>query len=306
MQVLSIGEVLWDLFPDQELLGGAPLNFCAHLVRLGHTAALITAVGQDQRGRAAQDLIAALGVNTSLVEVVADRPTGVAVVTMSPEGEPRFAIPRPAAFDCIRPSPELLRQARELKPDWLYFGTLVHTEPHAEAMTFQLARALPGVRCFYDMNLRPGSWNLPLVQRLSSLASVLKLNEWEARTLGELTGLGPAGFSVERFCETWATQYGIESICVTLGPAGCLVYEKGKVDVVSGFSVDVKDTVGAGDAFAAAFLHGYHLRRPVVEAARFANAVGAVVAGQTGAIPPWSLEECCRLASLPMEVLNAH
>lgn len=50
MQVLSIGEVLWDVFADRELLGGAPLNFSGNTARFRDSAALITAVGSDERG----------------------------------------------------------------------------------------------------------------------------------------------------------------------------------------------------------------------------------------------------------------
>ena len=50
----------------------------------------------------------------------------------------------------------------------------------------------PTAQCFYDINLRDGHWNLPLVQRLSSLASIVKLNETEAypvRTRTSVRGL---------------------------------------------------------------------------------------------------------------------
>ncbi len=299
MQVLSVGEILWDVFPGSELLGGAPLNFSANAVRLGDAAALITGIGDDERGRLAQDAMTALGVSTQFVRVIAGRPTGVALVTMSPDGEPRFEIPRPAAFDFFDMTPEALERAKRLKPDWLYFGTLIHTDEHAEQITRRMSESLPGVRCFYDMNLRSGSWNLPLVQRLCGLASILKLNEFEARTLGDLTGLGAEEFSLEEFCAQWTIQYGIDSICVTLGAAGCMVFENGAAHSVPGYPATVQDTVGAGDAFAAAFLHGYHHDWPVLRTARFANALGSIVASRPGATPEWSLEECLQLAAIP-------
>lgn len=301
MQVLSVGEVLWDIFSDKELLGGAPLNFSANAVRLGDAAVLITAVGKDVRGRRAREAMRDLGVDTQFVQVADAVATGVAVVTSGPEGEPRFEIPRPAAFDFVDLAPAALEAARLLKPDWLYFGTLIQMKPYVEHIVRQLSQALPQTRCFYDMNLRPGGWNLPLVQRLCEMASILKLNESEAQTLGELTGMGASTFSLERFCERWAAQYEIESICVTLGPAGCLVFENGNSQTVPGYPATVQDTVGAGDAFAAAFLHGYHQRWPIWQTARFANALGSIVASRAGATPSWSLEECLRLASIPLE-----
>ena len=161
MQVLSVGEILWDVFPNRELLGGAPLNFSANAVRLGNSAALVTAVGDDERGRLAQEAMTALGVSTDFVRVTPGTPTGVALVTTSPDGEPRFEIPRPAAFDFLEMPPDALERAKQLNPDWLYFGTLIQTNEHVEQITRGLCEALPNVRGFYDMNLRPGSWNLP-------------------------------------------------------------------------------------------------------------------------------------------------
>ncbi len=298
MQVLSIGEILWDIFPDQEHLGGAALNFSANINRLGDSAALITAVGEDNRGRAAREAMKALGLTTEFVQVVDDRATGIARVSTTPAGEPYFEIPRPAAFDSVVLTSAMLDAATKLKPDWLYFGTLLQIEPHVEKTTVDLAKNLPGVRCFYDMNLRQGHWNLPLVQRLSRMATVLKLNEVEAKTLGELSRMTPNEFSLESFSKFWAAQYGIDSICITLGSAGCFVYDKNSTCTVPGYPATVKDTVGAGDAFAAAFLHGYHREWPTQRTARFANALGSIVASRAGATPAWSIEECLAIASI--------
>jgi fructokinase len=55
------------------------------------------------------------------------------------------------------------------------------------------------------------------------------------------------------------------------------------------------DTVGAGDAFAAAFLHGYELQWPRARTAAFANALGALVASRAGATPAWTVDECQQL-----------
>jgi fructokinase len=59
--------------------------------------------------------------------------------------------------------------------------------------------------------------------------------------------------------------------------------------------VTLCDTVGSGDAFAAGFLHGYHRMWPILDTARFANALGALVAGRAGATPDWSIQDCFKL-----------
>lgn len=152
-----------------------------------------------------------------------------------------------------------------------------------------LARRFPGISCFYDLNLRDGHWNFPLVQRLARHANVLKLNQAEAQELFALDSA--AIFSLDQFCKSWSTRYEIDIICVTLGSQGCAVYSSGELIVSPGFSVTVVDTVGAGDAFTAGFLHGLVHHWPLMQTAKFANALGSIVASRATAIPAWTPEE---------------
>ncbi|HEV2464503.1 MAG TPA: PfkB family carbohydrate kinase [Acidobacteriaceae bacterium] len=297
MRVLGIGEVVWDVFPDRELLGGAALNFCVNTLRLGDHANLITAVGSDLRGLTALDAMRSFGVDTEFVAVTQELPTGAAFVSRDANGDPHFDIPRPAAFDRAGLSPRTFETAVGLWPDWLYFGTLMQMEPSVEELTQRLMDSLPGVRGFYDMNLRPGNWTPPLVERLCHLATVLKLNESEAETLGPFADFSLASFTLAKFCKRWAARYNIDTICVTRGGDGCFVYHKGKIHEAPGYRTVVADTVGAGDAFAAAFLHGYHRNWPIERTALFGNALGSIVASRPGAIPEWTLEECLGLAA---------
>jgi fructokinase len=217
-------------------------------------------------------------------------------VSTDANGDPAFVIPRPAAFDMVSFTPALIQQMKTMNFDWLYFGTLLQTDPRIEGYTHELARDLSGVRFFYDMNLRKGHWNRALVERLCRQASVLKLNDSEAKTLFALTQEGGAKFCLEQFCSSWASIYDIETICVTLGSEGCFVHTRNGIFTSPGYSVKVQDTVGAGDAFSAAFLHGYHRSWPMQRTLRFANALGALVASRPGATPEWKIEECVALA----------
>jgi fructokinase len=63
-----------------------------------------------------------------------------------------------------------------------------------------------------------------------------------------------------------------------------------------GYTVQARDTVGAGDAFAAAFIHGLSSQWPAAEIADFANRVAALVASRPGGTPQWTLEEARALS----------
>lgn len=290
MRALAVGEMLWDVFPHQELLGGAALNFCANLERLGDTARLITAVGRDDRGQRALAQMRDMGLSTQFVQTVENAPTGTASVSHDAAGEPVFRIPRPVAYDYICIDGPLLLDVATYKPAWIYIGTLLHTVKRSEALLRSITQAAPSARIFYDMNLRPGQWDMALVHRLCALASVAKLNEFEMQTLKPSLGL-EKDVSLASFARVFCETFDVPALCITLGPHGCFVSDRGRSAHVPGIPVQTIDTVGAGDAFSAAFLHSYEQGLPIAEAAQFANAAGALVASRSGATPPWTVEE---------------
>ncbi len=295
MRIISLGEVLWDVFEEREFLGGAPLNFSANTQRLGNSVLLLTAVGDDERGSRAVAQMSTLGVSTEFVQIVTERPTGTAVVVTDHSGSASYVIERPAAFDCVRIDHSLLSRLQQFDPEWIYFGTLTQTDSRSLDALTEIIRRSPGAKRFYDMNLRTGHWNFTLVEDLSRIATVLKLNDAEAELLfHQVSGEEP--FSLQAFCRYWSSKYGVKTICITLGGEGCAVFIDGTLRTFPGYTVKVVDTVGAGDAFAAAFLHGLHLGWPIERIAPFANALGALVASRAGATPAWTLDECLEFA----------
>jgi fructokinase len=286
--VAVLGEVLWDLFDYSRRLGGAPLNFAAHAMRLGHYALLISAVGNDSLGEEAAEAIQALGLTTAFLQRTSRFSTGAARVQLGPGDQNRFMIERPAAYDAVSICDWEIEQLASRAPDWLYYGTLSASTPAGEAALCRLSNAVPAAMGFYDLNLRPDCWSSSLVTRLMRNADVVKLNEEELACVQEFTGLPRA---TEAFCREGANRYNWQAVCVTLGARGCAVLAHGDYIESEGHVVDVADSVGAGDAFAAAFMHGLISEWPAAEIAAFANRVGALVASRHGAIPAWTMEE---------------
>ena len=298
MRIVSIGEILWDVFRDGELLGGAPFNFAAHARRLGHEVVFISAVGEDERGRKALERMAELDLSPAFVRRVAGAPTGFVSVRLDRAGQPDFTIHRPAAYDCLELSASDLRQLAGFQPDWIYFGTLHQMAPPIRALTRTPMASLPARR-FYDVNLRPGSYTPALVCELLREATAVKLNDGEVASVEQFLGWSHAG--LEEFCRGAAREFGWQAVCVTRGERGCAVLVGGIYAEHGGYRVRVADTVGAGDAFAAAFLHGLGAGWSAAQIAEFSNRLGAVVASRAGAIPAWTLEDCKRLGSTSIE-----
>lgn len=299
VRILSIGEILWDAFGETELLGGAPFNFAAHARRLGHEVVFLSAVGDDQRGRRALAAAEELGLSTKFVRSVADQPTGFVSVRLDAAGQPDFTIHRPAAYDCLELSEGDLQQLAEFQPDWVYFGTLHQMDPRVRSATQRVLSAVPGARRFYDINLRANSYTPALVCELLRQANVVKLNASEVSSVEGFLESPHAGF--EEFCRSAAKQFGWDAACVTRGERGCAVLIDGIYAEVEGYPVQVADTVGSGDAFAAAFLHGLGERWRATDVGDFANRLGALVASRPGAIPEWTSEECRALKRRPSE-----
>jgi fructokinase len=289
MRLITIGEILWDVIGGQEHLGGALLNLSVHASRLGHDVSLVSAVGADQRGDRALEAMSALGLSTELVQRSHECSTGIVTVTVANDGQPEFEIHRPAAYDSMKVDKAALERLGSWDPDWVCFGTLLSMYPRGRNVLFETMDTLPRARRFYDVNLRPKSFTPELVLELLGRASVVKLNQDEVRSLDTMFQRGNR--TLEEFCRDHAVRWGWEAVCVTRGELGCAILASDQYVEVPGYRVQVADTVGAGDAFSAAFLHGLNARWPPAQIGDFANRLGALVASRPGGAAPWSLDQ---------------
>jgi fructokinase len=293
MKIVSIGEVLWDILPGAEHLGGAPFNFAWHAHNLGYEVCFVSAVGNDRRGQQALEQMAEAGLSTHFVRHVPDHPTGTVTVSFDPSLGPQYRIHRPAAYDFPALSPVHFSALLTPPPDWIYFGTLQQMSVPARDLTRQLLDAAPAARRFYDVNLRLQSYTPELVRTLIQQSHVLKLSHQELPLVKEICGI--EGGSLEEFCRKIASVFALETFCVTRGAEGCSLLLNGEYVEAPSFPIEVADAIGAGDAFSAALAHGISLGWPVPQVAEFANRVGALVASRPGGTPHWTVTEAMAL-----------
>jgi fructokinase len=293
MKIAAIGEVLWDILPEAEHLGGAPFNFAWHAHNLGHDVSFISAVGNDDRGRRSVKRMEQVGLPTGFVHQTADHPTGTVTVSFDPSLGPQYRIHRAAAYDFPALSPADFTALLTPPPDWIYFGTLQQMSGPARDLTRRLLDAAPAAGRFYDVNLRPGLYTPDLVRSLIQQAHVLKLSHQELPLIKEMCGI--VGGSLEQFCREIVGVFELETVCVTRGAEGCALFLKGEYVEASGFPVQLADAIGAGDAFSAALVHGMSSGWPIRQIADFANRVGALVATRPGGTPHWTVTEAMAL-----------
>jgi fructokinase len=173
--------------------------------------------------------------------------------------------------------------------DVVVFGTLAQRFAGTREATRQVVEAADGAVRLYDVNLRRGCWDPPLLRELVELATIVKLSDEEQATLAAALDL--PGSSIEPFARAIAARYGLRGVCVTRGPAGAGLLLDDVYLEAAAPRIDVVDTVGAGDAFAAGLAYGVIHGRPVPEILELALRLGALVASRAGAIPAWSLAE---------------
>jgi fructokinase len=284
--IVGLGELLWDLFPSGKQLGGAPANFAYITSLLGDVGIPVSRVGSDEHGREARQRLAELGLRAIFIQEDRAHPTGTVNVVMNDgqmnDGQHRFEIRENVAWDFLEFS-EVEAQLAAMA-DAVCFGSLAQrsSKSRTTILRFLQATRPEAVRVF-DVNLRQNFYSKEILEQSMKLATIVKLNHEELPKIMRL-------FEIEMSTEQDAARklvalYGVKLVCVTRGAAGSLLVSAEECCPHPGFKVKVADTVGAGDAFTAALVHGYLRGMSLAEINEKANRVGAWVAGQSGAMP---------------------
>jgi fructokinase len=282
--VVGIGELLWDLFPGQRRLGGAPVNFACHCLQLGATAYPASSVGRDQPGLAILDELSARGISAAHVTEDPDHPTGQVLVTLDADGKPSYEICTGVAWDAVPMSDALAALAGEA--DAACFGSLAQRDPVSRATIQSFLKAMrPESLKIFDINLRQAFFTREIIESSMKLANVLKLNDEELPVVAEMFGLKG---SVRDQLAALLNTFSLKLIAYTRGKNGSLLVTPDEWNDCPGTPVDVVDSVGAGDSFTATLCMGMLNGHPLAAINHHANRVAAFVCSQAGATPRFS------------------
>lgn len=289
-RVYCYGEVLWDCFPDREILGGAPFNVAFRLNELGADVQVISAVGDDSRGQHALRGMSEFGLTTGLVTLHKDLETGYVQVHLDQSGAATYTITEPVAWDRIPASINDLQQS-----SILIFGSLALRQ---EFNKEQLQKLLGHCDfCVFDINLRPPHYEMDYLVSLLPQCDCLKLNEEELPMLLDRLNITTTGLEQQLIKLSEAS--GVSTICVTLGADGAALWHNEKLYNQPGFPAQVADTVGAGDSFLAGLVYKLFIENTRAEVAlEFGCALGSLVASKAGATATVTLEEINDLLQL--------
>jgi fructokinase len=278
--VICFGEVLWDILPTGQQPGGAPFNVAVHLHQLGQPVELISRVGDDELGRELLAFIESKGLSTAHVQQGHTHLTGVVKANVDDANEVVYKIVQPVAWDYIQYEPalaELVAQA-----DVLVYGSLVARQAGSRETLYRL---LENARFrVFDVNLRPPHYTKEVTKYLLDKSHLVKMNHHELAEIMEWFGQGPV-LDRAKAMQWLAERYQLQAVCVTCGADGAMLWTGGRLYRAPGLPVQVRDTIGSGDAFLAALLKGWLAAEEPEAMLRFACAAGALVATHQGATP---------------------
>lgn len=288
-KILSVGEIIWDVFPDKRVIGGAPLNFAAHASLCGARSALLSAIGNDELGDKALDALSGFGVSRHYVKRVT-QPTGQCLVTLDENAVPSYNVLRDVAYDNIVVTDEDIAGINAEKYDALYFGTLIQREPVSRKAVRDVVNNCVFGDVICDVNLRPDCYDRDSVAFCLRTATILKVSIEEEPILRSFGGYSPRGENVGDIARALCADYdNLKIVILTLGKDGSYAYDarSGKDYTQCPIGDTVVSTVGAGDSFAAAWLTSYLAGQPIETCMEKAARLSGFVVAHTEAVPEY-------------------
>ena len=289
MSIWVAGEVLIDVLPTGDVVGGGPANTAKALARLGHTVDFIDGISTDSFGMKARKELERDGVSLNLC-LESEKSTCTATVTVDSNGGAsyEFLVADTATFDF---NAKWLPDPERLKPSVLHIGTLATIiEPGASALFDWALRVGEFAPIVFDPNIRPSVMGeratyVSSVEKWVGISSIVKVSD------DDIKWLYPDE-SLDEVARRWIAQ-GVSCVVITRGAHGLIGYTEHGIEEVDGVKVDVVDTVGAGDTVGAIVVEGViqhsvagltgHILNGVLHKAAIA---AGITCSRAGAQPP--------------------
>lgn len=248
-KILSFGEIVWDIFDDKKVLGGAPFNFARFSRKFGADARILSAVGNDENGKEALDFMERGGMPSDLVSILDKEETGKVLVKIE-NGAPSYEICSPAAWDKIESTQKSIEFAAQAGA--IAFGTLAQRSDASRQSLFKTIRAT-SKKCLkvFDANLRQNFYSKEIITSSLEIANILKINDEELPVISKMFSISGSRTECARKI---FKMFNLNYLILTLGAGGhAIIAEENEITGKSK-AEEIVDTVGAGDAFLARFV----------------------------------------------------
>lgn len=294
---LQMGAPFIDIESFDTGVGGSPTNIAIGSSRLGLKAAVLTAVGNDPVGDFVVKFLQNENVDTSFLPRKADTRTGMAVLGIEPPDKFPLVFYRENPADIHLSIEDVMNAPIAESRALLLSGTALSRGSCRDATLYaaEVGKSA-ATTVFIDLDVRPDQWTHPRAYGLN-VRTILSAIDVIIGTEEEFyAALAPAPEAVmaknpvddtlqaelDRLLNALIVAQPNTTLVVKRGAKGVSIFHNGQTSDVAGFSVDIINTVGAGDAFASGLIYGYLQGWDWSQSGRFANACGAIVVTRHG------------------------
>lgn len=277
-KILVFGELLYDVYDDIAVIGGAPFNYSVQLSRLiskEDNLKFITALGKDDFSKDAIKFIENENIDSSLIQILNNYETGKATVFMNEDKIPDYIIHENVAWDNIEYNSDIENILKE-KYDLFYFNILSCRSEKSYNTLKNIFKNIDSKYKVCDVTFRKNYYTKEKIKEALDFINILKINDDELLTIKNL--LYPSlkidlKNDNETLLRNLNKDFNIDYIFLTLGKEGAASFYNDEYIFKHSNKIKVVDTVGAGDSFCAALSYAILKKVNIKKILEFASAV---------------------------------
>lgn len=272
--ILVFGEILYDIYDDVAVIGGAPFNYSVQLSRLiskNDNLKFITALGKDDFSKDAFKFIENENIDSSLMQVLDNYETGKATVFMNENKIPDYIIHENVAWDNIEFNSDIEKALKE-KYDLFYFNILSCRSEKSYNTLKNIFKNIDSKYKVCDVTFRKNYYTKEKIKEALEFINILKINDYELAIIKSLFYPNLQNDN-EILLKNLNKDFNIDYIFLTLGKSGASSFYNNQYIFKPSNKIKVVDTVGAGDSFCAALSYAILKKLDIKKVLDFASAV---------------------------------
>ena len=272
--ILVFGEILYDIYDDVAVIGGAPFNYSVQLSRLiskNDNLKFITALGKDDFSKDAFKFIENENIDSSLIQVLDNYETGKATVFMNENKIPDYIIHENVAWDNIEFNSDIEKALKE-KYDLFYFNILSCRSEKSYNTLKNIFKNIDSKYKVCDVTFRKNYYTKEKIKEALEFINILKINDDELAIIKSLFYPNLQNDN-EILLKNFNKDFNIDYIFLTLGKSGASSFYNNQYIFKPSNKIKVVDTVGAGDSFCAALSYAILKKLDIKKVLDFASAV---------------------------------
>lgn len=291
LKVMSFGELLYDVYDNVSVIGGAPFNYSLQLSRLldkDDKLKFITALGNDDYSQKALSFIDNENIDKSLIQLSNNYKTGIATVFLNENKVPDYIIHENAAWDNIEYNEDIENALKE-NYDMFYFNILSQRNEKSYSTLKNIFKNINSKYRVCDVTFRKNYYTKEKIKESLEFINILKINDDELAVIKDLFYSSLENDN-EILLKAIHKDFNIDYIFLTLGASGAAVFYDGEYIFNPSNKVNVVDTVGAGDSFCAALSYALLRALDINNVLKFAANVSEEMVQLKGGTARYNIE----------------